>query len=492
MNCLFLLFLFWSSFTLPHNEPDTSSFEGMDQSYNQLFEDDALSSFKCLSIHEQIKFIRTAKYQSLPLSLLHMLSNDQLVLLVETNNNFGCDLLNHFEPTDQEKMEKEIYERIVNLLIKKESIEALRRISKFIYKEPLQSTILTYLENTTYNPFLEYQTSGPVFDTYDTDKYVDVNAAAYLTKHYTQNVRLVRDPLYFPTFNALLPLILEHIASEYNQNKVVLVHSHSSFFVFLERVYHALYNATHKDKAPDSFVHLRFRDYSPLSHEEAKKTEYQYDDNTWENLLFTNIVLFKPENHKLSDSWMFALTNYDATTKEKRERNWEKYIRRMFVEAGMGKAYEQILIEEPFLFEELKELFDKAIEEQRDYGRLIVISMPKELARTSVYAADEYGRHGFYIKGKKHNPSIETFFPSQPSSTDTPSEREEKNYIAVNSEWGLHLTQEFINPKDANQADVTIIGFDPTAHYRTSNYMVFETKLNEVIKEIIKIHHTIK
>jgi hypothetical protein len=278
---------------------------------------------------------------------------------------------------------------------------------------------------------------------------------------------------------------------------VVLIHSHSVIFIVLDRIYHALYNATHTYKAPDSFVHLRFRDYSPLTHEEAEKIEYEYRNDTWENLLFTNIVLFKTVSNSLSDSWKFATTNYSATTNEKHEENWAKYIKKMFEDAGMEKAYERVLIQSPLLFEELKTLFDKAVCEQgpggnEPHGRLIVISMPKELAAKAVYLADQYGRRGFYLINKRlQNPSIEKFFPDPTSPRTTPAEVKENNDLAINSEWGLHLTQEFINPKDAQEAGVTIVGFDPAAHYRTSNYLLFEKKLNEVIEEIKKIHEKI-
>lgn len=411
------------------------------------------------------------------ISFIESLSNEQIAQFADElyKQNKTNDALQrmYVRDTDEIKKYNKAVEKIGAALLERGPSETLDHFAYyFSHQIPLEKNnqLLKTLAENKYDPFAEYQAKGPLFSKKE--------------GHIHAHIARLTARTVVPNFDGLLPDILAYVAHEYELGRFVVFHGRSPSWMLLDRVYHALYNATHDKKASDDFVHLRFRDHSTITNQALEALQKNGDPSNFEHVLFVNLQLFKndtPMDLSFSrNSWDFATQGMDESARKNKETdpNWiSKKIKVIFEESGRGKEYEQLITEKPDLFTQLETLFEKAIKEQGNHGQLVILSMPNEVARKSIYYADQLAR--------KVTPS---FFDSFVAGEDPVIDAENIDHFDQFSEWCAILQEEFINPEAAEKAGVKIVGFDPTVYQRTSAYLKFDEKLKEIMKEIEQLH----
>ncbi len=198
---------------------------------------------------------------------------------------------------------------------------------------------------------------------------------------------------------------------------------------------------------------------------------YRYDDplnrKPW-NILFSNLHPFANESG--ANSWLFALDNRDFAGTSR----IDQMLSTIFKNLNISKAYERLQKEYPQALTELKDLFNATIKEQGEYGQLLVISLPEELAEQCTYSTDPEGRPNYhYLANKKL------------TTTSTVALAKNHDLADFKNQHALILIEQILNPKVAQKAYVTIKSFDPVAYWRTEKYCAFEKKLDEVV-ELLK------
>lgn len=334
---------------------------------------------------------------------------------------------------------------------------------------------ITLLESENYDPLKDYESHEGRYDdprpVFSKDRSLTNKAIRQATASYI-----------FPNFEGLLPDILAYVNHEYEQGRRVVFHGRSPDWMFLALLYDALDNEIHDKKSSDNFVPLRFQKHSTLTKEKEKeiRNPCRASDDILDHLLFVNNSLFKNERttdlSNSRDSWLFAAKGMDesANRNYNEDPQWVKNrIKKIFIDNGMQKEYEQLKTKNPHIFKELKNLFDAAIQEQGNHGQLLVLSMPEEKARQSVYVTNP--------NGTEQNAWLPEDYALKHRAGPTA--------IKMGmDEYGIPLTEQFINREVAEKAGIRIVGFDPAVYQRTSNYLKFEQKLQQVIHEMKILH----
>jgi hypothetical protein len=303
-----------------------------------------------------------------------------------------------------------------------------------------------------YDPLDQIKTPGPLFSEFNKN---------LLFKLYTQHDE--------PNIDGLFPEIAEYVAEEYKHDRIVLFHAHGKDWIALGALYRALDEYKQGRKLPSTFLHTRFWTHSPLSQEDLAKEELQWKHNTDRNTLLFTTLHFADGVQGNNTLWYF-ITNFDQKTK--RGQSINHLIKEMFVELDMVCEYQKLLEKNPTIFQELQAVCDEAIKEQGNYGQLLIISLPKKLARKLSYLSEDSGQRKYTnIDGVK--------------TSDTVTIAEHFERTAFDKQIALKLSEEIINPEAAQKAGVKIIAIDPAAYWRTEKYRKAEAKIQEII-ELIK------
>lgn len=459
-----LLFLFFTSVTYSLNESDQSSFHTIDQQFIEMFGNERLSSFTTKKGTPLIQ---------LPLEkcMIHLvkdhwkeLSEEQLIFLLER-----ALTLDHPRLLEKVYREGPAYAGDsfgLDTLILRKGSQKLK--FHFFYDVLLPSTYF-YQRGSHYrsvirheyewkkavgfyDPFENASTTGPVFTDFDKD-------SSSKTRLYSCQ----------PNFEGLLPDLADYVAPEYQKERIVFFHGQRAIWMFLEKIYRKLYEMTFHKKFPKNFVPLRFTLHSSLIEEDLERIMAQTapfrNDPYRHSLLFVNLHL-DAGNHG-QNSLVYATENFDQKTNNVDDNNYSfihSFLVEMFKEFRLEALYQTLTERTPDLFMKLKNTFDEAITDQGYYGRLLVISMPRPLARKLSYFASI---DGTYL-----------------GISDTVTFADRYPHVHYQNAFVLMLTEELINPEAAIKAGVKIVGFDPAFYWQTEKAMQFEKELDEAFKTI--------
>ena len=344
------------------------------------------------------------------------------------------------------------------------------------YSVPRRSHIENELEwkraVNFYDPFENIAVSGPLFSNFD--------------KNYSLKTRLYARK---PNFESLLPDIADYVAQEYQKGRIVFFHGQSSIWMFLEKMYRRLYERAFHRKFPEDFISLRFKLHSSLVEEDLARIKAEWrpfrEEPYRHSLLFANLHLDAGDAGQ--NTLAYVTENMDQKTNNVHDDDFSfvsSFLSDIFKDCGLETIYQKLSESVPNLFVELKKTYKEAIAEQGYYGRLLVISMPRELAQKLSYPANyDGGKRSFLfcITNKEPFTTIQTY--------DTLEIADRYDHMPERNEFVLMLTEELINPDAAKRAGVKIVGFDPAFYWQTEKAMKFERKLDELdtLIETLKI-----
>lgn len=358
-----------------------------------------------------------------------------------------------------------IQDAISDMILQKSSCEDFKVLFQYNVMQLSEANKTKWIERferENYNALTQAPPStGPLFSNH-LEKH---NKAGFLIKSMGNE-----------NFYNLLPAIVDYVEQQYSKKRIVLFHGQSSDWIFLEKLYHRLYEQKQGAKTASDYRFLRFTDHSSLSKKDVGQLQqqgvsYHYQDplHRKENtILFTNLHPFI--NDAGGNSWLFALDNRDFSGTDR----IDQMLPTIFKNLNLTKACERLQKEYPLALTELKELFDAAIKEQGRYGQLLVISLEEKLAKKLTYSTDPDGRPEHHLSNQKLTKS-------------TVDLAKNPNEAPSNHQHALILSEEIINPKAAQKAGVQIVSFDPVAYWRTEKYCAFEKKLDEVVELIEKL-----
>ncbi len=275
---------------------------------------------------------------------------------------------------------------------------------------------------------------------------------------------------------ALLWDITEYVEQEYKDDRIVFFHGQHSQWAFLGEWFTELSHCVQEREAlfGDNFVPFRFSNDSFLTDEEVSmlctngltKETFEYYRFS---ILFANLHLFA--NSSGSNSWHYVTTNSDQTVGQKRY-DFKNALQEMFKNLGLFEEYQMLLSTmssgDKTVFDELYDLYEDAIKDQGDFGRLLMISMSRDTARELAYSTTSGGPlKPIMINGKE--------------TTDVVEIADNHNQAPFYHEFAIILSKKILDPKAAQEAGVKIKGIDPTIYQRTEKYMKYVKRRKEVI-----------
>jgi len=238
---------------------------------------------------------------------------------------------------------------------------------------------------------------------------------------------------------------------EYAKGNLVLFHGQHDQWAFFEKTFKALLKIKYNKITPENFTWLRFTEQALLSDTEV--AEIQKDGVTRQTynkyrpkVLFTNLHLLA--NHPGSNSLDYVLSNSDQTADDFFDFT---IIENQFVELGMEQEYEQLQEEDPLLFKKLYDLYKKEVVARGNIGRLVGISLPKDIASKLCYAtASRASLKPHLINGEQ--------------TTDITKIAEFYDQVGFYNEHALLLSDLFTNPEKAAKAGVFMetVSSEPT------------------------------
>lgn len=471
MNFTFLLFLFLTSATLPFDKADNSSFDAIDQQFIQMFGNEMLSSFTTEAGVPLVGLPLKERVASLVIDHWDELTEEQLVFLFElalTLDHPQLLKILYEEKGGWRNMDKLILNNGTQKLKFYFFYDVLLPSAYAYYQTPRRSHIENELEWKTavgfYDPFENITIPGPLFSHFD--------------KNYSLKTRLYARR---QNFEGLLPDIADYVAGEYQKERIVFFHGQHAIWMFLERIYRKIFEIAFRKKFPKDFIALRFKLHSSLVEKDLEhiKAQWQpYREGPYrDSLLFVNLHFDAGDAG--GNTLTYVTENLDQKTSNLNDNDFSfvsAFLSDIFKECGLETTYQKLSKLYPNIFIELKKTYYKAIAEQGYYGRLLVISMPQELAQKLSYLTDWDGGKKLGRICTKNKESFDITRTSDPTLLarhyDTMPER---------NEFVLMLTEELINPDAAMQAGVKIVGFDPVFYWQTEKAMKWEHKLDEVI-----------
>ena len=293
-------------------------------------------------------------------------------------------------------------------------------------------------KNNLLNSFISELTQGPLF------------SFEFIMKHYAQIMS---------TFNeaeakkaeTLIKKASIFAAKEYAKGNIVLFHGQHDQWAFFEKIFKALLKIKYNRPTPKNYAWVRFIEQALLSDEEVAEIRkdgvtYQTSQKYRPKVLFTNLHLLA--NDSASNSLQYVLSNSDQSATKQLHPT---LIKNLFVELGMEEEYEQIQKEDPTLFKRLYDLYKKDVLARGNVGRLLCISLTKEVASELCYSTTSGAPlEPHSIDGKK--------------TTDITEIAAKYEQVSFDNEHALILASLITNPEKAADAGVVIetITSEPT------------------------------
>ncbi len=264
---------------------------------------------------------------------------------------------------------------------------------------------------------------------------------------------------------------------EYAKGNIVLFHGQHDQWAFFEKTFKALLKIKYNKITPENFTWLRFTEQALLSDTEV--AEIQKDGVTRETythyrpkVLFTNLHLLA--NYEGSNSLHYVLSNSDQTTLHNKFDL--TIIKNQFVELGMEKEYEQLQQEDPLLFKKLYDLYKKEVLARSNIGRLVGISLPKDLASKLCYATTS----GAYLIPHSINGE---------QTTDITRIAEFYDQVGFYNEHALLLSDLFTNPEKATAAGIIMETFSSKPTEESKKYAAeLETEFAKTMNHVDQVH----
>jgi hypothetical protein len=258
--------------------------------------------------------------------------------------------------------------------------------------------------------------------------------------------------------------------------------------MLLEKIYRRVYELAFHQKISENFIPLRFKLHSSLVEEDLERIKTQL--MPYRNAPYSDSLFFASLHLDAGDGGQNTI-NYITLNHSQKTNNINKddfsfadsFISDMFKEFGLENLYQQLSESYPTGFTDLKKTFDEAIADQGYYGRLLVISMPRQLAQKLSYSADWDGDTRFFRIFSENEGSLRT--------CDTTVLADHYDHMPERNEFVLMLAEDLINPEAAKHADVKIVSFDPAFYWQTEKAMNFEKELEGFFNIIQKLHFCI-
>jgi hypothetical protein len=299
---------------------------------------------------------------------------------------------------------------------------------------------------------------------------------------------------------------------EYAKGNIVLFHGQHDKWEFFEKIFSALLHIKYGTTPPKDYVRLRFCEQAVLSDSEVAEirregiTRETYDKYR-DKVLFTNLHLLA--NHLGSNSLFYILENrnsdqssrslncdvirdaftvldipdeLDSSPRDLQNQFYSFFYRIFKEECDSGVELEcdpEVELEtESFLWlYKLYMLYKKAVVARNDTGRLVALSLPKDVARTVCYATTSGG------------PLKPVIINNQPT-TDIITIAENYDQVPFDNEYALILSETITNPEKAAAAGIVMKTFTSEPTEESKKYEAeFEAEFAKVMNRIKQMYH---
>jgi hypothetical protein len=263
---------------------------------------------------------------------------------------------------------------------------------------------------------------------------------------------------------------------EYAKGNIVLFHGQHDQWAFFEKIFKALLKIKYNKTTQENFTWIRFTEQALLSDTEV--AEIRRDGVTRETyhkyrpkVLFTNLHLLA--NNPGSNSLHYVLSNSDQTANEQFDLT---IIKNQFVELGREKEYEQLQHEDPLLFKKLYDLYKKEVLARSNIGRLVGISLPKDLASQLCYSTES-------------GAPLTPHFINGEQTTDITKIAEFYDQVGFYNEHALLLSDLFTNPEKAAAAGIIMETFSSKPTEESKKYAAeLETEFAKTMNHVDQVH----
>ncbi len=286
------------------------------------------------------------------------------------------------------------------------------------------------------------------------------------------------DPQYDRHFREMMPKVTQFVKEQYQQDRIVFFHGQNDLWGYLGMVFDMLAGIKNGQPVPEGFVRLSLHE-KPLFESndqvaDIRKRGIVHGERkyTWRHILCTNLHLLA--NYKDKNSLMFVFRNYDMTTARGVDIEW--MVEQMATEVDMLPEYEKLIKDEPKLFVKLHALYRKDIVARGNFGRLVVISMPKEVATRLAYSSTTGGE-------------LRSYYPGNEDTTDVVKVAEYYGDIGHENEHVVIMSEEITNPYKAAQAGIRMAVFTTDANEESVPLALTYKKEFDVAKARMSAFH---
>jgi len=269
---------------------------------------------------------------------------------------------------------------------------------------------------------------------------------------------------------------------EYAKGNIVLFHGQHDQWAFFEKIFKTLLKIKYNKIIQEKYTWLRFTEQALLSDTEVAKIRKDgVISETYTHyrpkVLFTNLHLLA--NYEGSNSLAYVLSNNDQTTLHNEFDL--TIIKNQFIELGMEQEYEQLQEEDPLLFKKLYDLYKKEVLARGNIGRLVGISLPKDIASKLCYPTTS----GAYLIPHSINGE---------KTTDITKIAEFYDQVDFYNEHALLLSDLFTNPEKATAAGIVMKTFtsEPTEESKkcAAEFEGEFAKIMDRIEQLYKERHS--
>ena len=239
---------------------------------------------------------------------------------------------------------------------------------------------------------------------------------------------------------------------EYKKGNIVLFHGQHDQWAFLRDIFDMLGYLAEGKEPSKQHVPVRFQREPVLSSEEVIELRangvVNYDKHRFK-VLFVNLDY--NANGYGSNSALYVYSNMDQSAGSRFTR--KTGIRNQFIAFGLEKEYQELLTEDPTVFDRLYDLYKKDVVARGNMGRLLAFSLPPQCARELCYPT---------ISGGRIHPAKINSYSTTDIVTISQNFGETTDH---NNEYGLILDKRVTHAQAAKEAEVIIEGFTtaPTA-----------------------------
>ena len=292
------------------------------------------------------------------------------------------------------------------------------------------------------------------------------------------SAQLLRTKDCYRHFREMMPKVTQFVKEQYQEDRIVFFHGQSDLWGYLGMVFDMLAGIKNGQPLPEDFVRLSLQEKPVFESSDQVADirkrgivdgERKYG---WRHILCTNLHFLA--NYKDKNSLMFVLRNHDMT--QARGVNLEWMVEQMVIELDMLPEYEKLIKEEPKLFTRLYDLYKKDIVARGDFGRLVVVSMPKEVATRLAYSSGTGGRlKSYYVGGEW--------------TTDVVKIAEYYRDMGHENEYVVIMGEEMTNPYKAAQAGVIMASFTADANEESLPLALVYKKEFDVVRARMTAFH---